>query len=115
MLYLYFTSGTRLSTIYDVRDKTFLLKLGKSEAKYNVVIESGARIHLTKYTRQRTENPSQFVTKLRKFLNDKSLNLVEQLGLDRIVHFQFGTGSTLMNLYVELFGQVIFYFITFLG
>jgi predicted ribosome quality control (RQC) complex YloA/Tae2 family protein len=58
-------AGFRLANIYDLEEKTFLLKFWKSEiGKANLVIESGQRLHTTKYEREKDSAPSAFTLKV---------------------------------------------------
>ena len=54
----------RIASVYDVDQKTFLLKLGKADKKCFLLIESGVRIHLTQYARERTDTVSPFTAKV---------------------------------------------------
>ncbi|EEB06047.1 DUF814 family protein [Schizosaccharomyces japonicus yFS275] len=84
--------GCRLNNIYDLNARTFLLKFGKQDVKESVIIESGARVHATKF--QRNPAPlSGFVTKLRKHLKSRRLTNLYQLRSDRVVVFTFGGGE----------------------
>jgi predicted ribosome quality control (RQC) complex YloA/Tae2 family protein len=43
--------------------------------------------------------------KLRKHLNNKRLEKIEQVGADRIVHLQFGMDTAAYHLYLELYDK----------
>ena len=73
--------------------------------KIMVLIESGMRIHRTKYERAKPEAPSKFTAKLRMHVKTKRLNDVRQLGKDRAVDFTFGGGDTECHIIVELYSQ----------
>jgi len=45
----------------DINSRTFLLKFGLPDVKKNILVESGYRIHITSYTRQKSSFPSHFV------------------------------------------------------
>ncbi|KAJ2009455.1 hypothetical protein GGI04_000427 [Coemansia thaxteri] len=85
--------GLRLQGIYDVNAKTFLLKFTKPEHKELVLIESGIRIHTSDYSRDKSITPSSFCTKLRKHLKARRLTAVRQIGLDRVVDFEFAVAA----------------------
>ncbi|KAJ2742695.1 hypothetical protein GGI20_004293 [Coemansia sp. BCRC 34301] len=81
--------GLRLQGIYDVNAKTFLFKFTKPDHKELVLIESGIRMHTTDYTRDKSITPSNFCMKLRKHLKARRLTAVRQIGMDRVVDFEF--------------------------
>ncbi|KAJ2123126.1 hypothetical protein IW147_002819 [Coemansia sp. RSA 720] len=85
--------GLRLQGIYDVNAKTFLLKFTKPDCKELVIVESGIRIHTTDYTRDKSITPSSFCMKLRKHLKARRLTGVRQLGMDRVIDFEFAVAA----------------------
>ncbi|CCX32746.1 Similar to Uncharacterized protein C132.01c; acc. no. Q9USN8 [Pyronema omphalodes CBS 100304] len=99
--------GYRLSNLYDLTSRIFLLKFAKPDSKHLVVIDSGFRVHLTSFTRETSPTPSSFTSKLRKYLRTRRLTAVEQLGVDRILRLTFSDG--LYYLFLEFFagGNVI--------
>lgn len=110
--------GAHLQNIYDINSKTFLLKFTKKESKTLVLLESGIRIHSTRFDRENPNVlPSSFAAKLRKHLRERRLTRFEQLGFDRVVHFEFGHDSRpeqVFHLFLELYSMVrpIFYLVT---
>jgi predicted ribosome quality control (RQC) complex YloA/Tae2 family protein len=101
--------GLRVANLYDVNNRTYIFKLAKPEQKVFLLVESGIRIHTTKFSREKKEVPSVFTLKLRKHIRTKRLENVEQVGMDRIVDFTFGTGPVQCHILVELYaaGNVI--------
>jgi predicted ribosome quality control (RQC) complex YloA/Tae2 family protein len=101
--------GMRLSNLYDLNRKTYLLKFAKADCKLYVVIESGIRVHSTKYSRERNEVPSIFSMKLRKYIRTKRVEKIEQYGMDRVFDMTFGSGEATYHLIVELYaaGNII--------
>ncbi|KAJ4298673.1 hypothetical protein N0V88_003704 [Collariella sp. IMI 366227] len=97
----------RLSNIYDLNSKILLLKFAKPDSRQQLLIESGFRCHLTDFARAAAPAPSQFVSRLRKFLKTRRLTSVSQVGTDRIIEFQFRDGA--YRLYLEFFagGNII--------
>lgn len=95
--------------MYDVNSRTFLLKFAKPDVKESVLVESGSRIHLTDFVRDKSTVPSSLCMKLRKHLRTKRLSAVRQLGIDRIVDFEFGFGEATYHLICEFYaaGNVI--------
>ncbi|KAG0171134.1 hypothetical protein DFQ28_003900 [Apophysomyces sp. BC1034] len=92
--------GIRLQNIYDVNAKTFLFKFANPDNKELVLIESGTRIHTTQFTREKSTMPSQFCSKLRKCLRTRRLTNVRQLGVDRIVDFEFAGGERSLGFHI---------------
>ncbi|KAJ2402059.1 hypothetical protein GGI23_000981 [Coemansia sp. RSA 2559] len=85
--------GLRLQGIYDVNAKTFLFKFTKPDHKELVLVESGTRLHTTDYTRDKSITPSSFCMKLRKHLKARRLTAVRQIGMDRVVDFEFAVAA----------------------
>jgi predicted ribosome quality control (RQC) complex YloA/Tae2 family protein len=82
----------------------------ESWSKVLLLIESGARIHTTNFTRDAGTVPSGFCLKLRKHIRTRRLDGVVQLGGDRVLALSFsGGGRPLCNLVVEFYagGNVI--------
>mmetsp|Transcript_27336 Transcript_27336/g.73637 ORF Transcript_27336/g.73637 Transcript_27336/m.73637 type:complete len:88 (-) Transcript_27336:12-275(-) len=65
--------GYRISNIYDINPRTYLLKLAKPDSKIFVVIESGVRFHVTEYMREKGNVPSLFTLKLRKHVRTRRI------------------------------------------
>lgn len=61
--------GFRIANIYDINGRTYLLKLAQPGAidqdKLFIVVESGVRLHTTRFSRDRREVPSVFTMKVR--------------------------------------------------
>ena len=45
--------GYRVSNVYDINPRTYLLKLAKPDAKLMLLIESGIRVHTTEFVRDK--------------------------------------------------------------
>ncbi|KAH6705375.1 putative nuclear export mediator factor Nemf [Leptodontidium sp. MPI-SDFR-AT-0119] len=97
----------RVSNIYDLSSKIFLIKFAKPDHKEQIVIDSGFRCHLTEFSRATAAAPSMFVTRLRKFLKTRRVTKVAPVGTDRIIEFQFSDGQ--YRLYLEFYagGNII--------
>ena len=98
--------GRRVSNVYDVNARTFLLKLqpqGQADdapdapdaaGKTLLLLESGIRFHTTQFMRDKNEMPSGVCMKFRQHLRGRRLAEVRQLGADRIVVFTFGASRS---------------------
>ncbi|RFU29615.1 hypothetical protein B7463_g6740, partial [Scytalidium lignicola] len=97
----------RVSNIYDLSTKIFLIKFAKPDNKKQIIIDSGFRCHLTEFARATAAAPSPFVAKMRKYLRTRRVTAVSQVGTDRIIEFQFSDGQ--YRLYLEFYagGNII--------
>lgn len=97
--------GMRVNQIYDIDNKTYLIRLVRNEEKVVLLLESGNRFHTTAFEWPKNVAPSGFTMKLRKHLKNKRLECMKQLGVDRIVDFQFGTGEAAYHVILELYDR----------
>jgi len=97
--------GLRLNNVYDIDNKTYLLKLIKPDVKKFLLIESGIRMHLSEFDWPKNNFPSGFAMKLRKHIRGKRLTSVNQLGIDRIIDLQFGSEEMAFHMIVELYDR----------
>lgn len=98
-----------MNQIYDIDNKTYLIRLHRNEEKTVLLLESGNRIHTTAFEWPKNVSPSGFTMKLRKHLKNKRLEAIAQIGIDRIIDLQFGTGEACYHVILELYdrGNVI--------
>lgn len=97
--------GLRVNQIYDIDNKTYLIKLQEKDTKQTLLLESGTRFHTTSFEWPKNASPSGFSMKLRKHLKNKRLESLQQLGTDRIIDFQFGVGEATYHLILELYDR----------
>ncbi|XP_040267600.1 nuclear export mediator factor Nemf-like [Bufo bufo] len=97
--------GMRVYNVYDVDNKTYLIRLQKPDSKAVLLLESGIRIHTTEFEWPKNMMPSGFAMKCRKHLRSRRLVSVRQLGVDRIVDLQFGSDDAAYHLIVELYDR----------
>lgn len=97
--------GMRVVQVYDVDTKTYLFKLSRQEEKAVLLIESGVRLHTTEFAWPKNQSPSGFAMKLRKHLKNKRVERLAQLGADRVVDLQFGTGEATYHVILELYDR----------
>uniref|UniRef100_A0A8C6XES7 Ribosome quality control complex subunit NEMF n=1 Tax=Naja naja TaxID=35670 RepID=A0A8C6XES7_NAJNA len=83
--------GMRVNNVYDVDNKTYLIRFQK--------------IHMTEFEWPKNMMPSGFAMKCRKHLKSRRLVSVKQLGIDRIVDFQFGSDEAAYHLIIELYDR----------
>ncbi|XP_063831229.1 ribosome quality control complex subunit NEMF homolog [Ostrinia nubilalis] len=97
--------GMRVNQVYDIDNKTYVIRLQRSEEKSVLLLESGNRFHTTQFEWPKNVAPSGFTMKLRKHLKNKRLERLTQLGIDRIVDLQFGTGEAAYHVILELYDR----------
>lgn len=102
--------GMRVNQVYDIDNKTYVIRLQRSEEKSVLLLESGNRFHTTHFEWPKNVAPSGFTMKLRKHLKNKRLEKLSQLGIDRIVDLQFGSGEAAYHVILELYdrGNIVF-------
>ena len=98
--------NARLNNIYDINNKCFLLKFTTDNKDKKFVLIDGnphcPRFHITNQNFDRRNIPSSFCAKLRKHLTNKKITRIQQLGIDRVVDFQFGTDNK-FHIIMELY------------
>ncbi|PTU18527.1 hypothetical protein P175DRAFT_0463121 [Aspergillus ochraceoroseus IBT 24754] len=99
--------GLRVSNIYDLSSRIFLLKLAKPDHRKQLIVDSGFRCHVTQYSRATAQTPSAFVKRMRKFLKSRRITSIKQIGTDRIIDFTFSDGIYHMLLEFFAGGNVI--------
>ncbi|ELU02895.1 hypothetical protein CAPTEDRAFT_151175 [Capitella teleta] len=97
--------GMRVTNVYDIDNKTYLVKLAKPDQKALLVLESGSRFHSTEFDWPKNNSPSGFSMKLRKHLRGRRLESVQQLGADRVVDMQFGSNEAAYHIVLELYDR----------
>ncbi|KAI9799115.1 MAG: hypothetical protein M1825_004882 [Sarcosagium campestre] len=97
----------RLSNVYDLSSRIFLLKFAKPDHRKQLVIDSGFRCHLTEFARDTAAAPSVFVSRLRKYLRTRRVTAVSQVGTDRILEFEFSDGQYRLFLEFYASGNII--------
>ncbi|KAJ8925872.1 hypothetical protein NQ315_009724 [Exocentrus adspersus] len=97
--------GLRVNNIYDIDNKTYLIRLQRNEEKFVLLLESGNRIHTTNFEWPKNIAPSGFSMKMRKHLKNKRLESLRQLGMDRIIDLQFGSSEAAYHIILELYDR----------
>lgn len=97
--------GMRVNNVYDIDSKTYLLKLQRPDEKAMILMESGNKIHTTGFDWPKNMAPSGFSMKMRKHIKGRRLESIEQLGVDRIIDLQFGSGEAAYHIILELYDR----------
>ncbi|OLL25084.1 Nuclear export mediator factor Nemf [Neolecta irregularis DAH-3] len=81
----------RLQNIYDLgNSRSFIFKFARPGLKHVLLVESGFRLHLTDFVRDKSAAPSAFCAKLRKHIRTRRLTGLSQIGTDRALKLTFG-------------------------
>jgi predicted ribosome quality control (RQC) complex YloA/Tae2 family protein len=97
--------GAFIKNIYQYGD-VFVLKLYQpTKGNSQLLIQPGARSHLTEFRRVAPRVPTKFCTTLRKYLRDRRILSIKQHDLDRIIIFEVGDEESSHKLVAELFGN----------
>ncbi|XP_041351637.1 nuclear export mediator factor Nemf-like [Gigantopelta aegis] len=97
--------GMRVSNVYDIDNKTYLIRLQRPDQKAVILLESGIRLHSTDFDWPKNPAPSGFSMKMRKHLKGRRLETIRQLGVDRIVDLQFGSAEAAYHVVLELYDR----------
>ena len=97
--------GLRVNQVYDIDNRTYLIRLHEKDTNFVLLLESGIRVHTTSYEWPKQPAPSTFTMKLRKHIGNKRLENIEQLGVDRVLDLTFGSGEAAYHLIVELYDR----------
>jgi predicted ribosome quality control (RQC) complex YloA/Tae2 family protein len=92
--------------VYQFDSRTLGIRLnGENKARHLLLIESGRRAHLVKEFPDPPKNPPQYAMLLRKYLSGGKVLAIYQHGLERILIFDVGKGTTIYRLIIELFDE----------
>lgn len=95
-----------IDKVYQFDTRTLGIRLnGENKAKYQLIVEAGRRAHRVKDLPEPPKNPPQFAMLLRKYISGGKVLSIRQHGLERILIFEIGKGSTTFNLIIELFDE----------
>ena len=95
--------GKYLDNIYQLNEKTFLLKFRPENQ--SLIIEVGKRIHLTNYSITVPSAPTQFSMTLRRHLRNGKTTDITQYHFERIVVMQVDSPKGRFQLVAEFFGR----------
>jgi predicted ribosome quality control (RQC) complex YloA/Tae2 family protein len=95
-----------IDKVYQFDSRTLGIRInGENKARYLLLIESGRRAHLVKEFPDPPKNPPQYAMLLRKYLSGGKVLAIYQHGLERILIFDIGKGTTTYRLIIELFDE----------
>ncbi|EGC46417.1 DUF814 domain-containing protein [Histoplasma capsulatum var. duboisii H88] len=87
--------------------RIFLFKLAKPDTRRQLIVDTGFRCHLTRYSRTTAAAPSSFTSRLRKFLKTRRVTAVSQVGTDRIIDIELSDGNFHVLLEFYAAGNII--------
>jgi len=95
-----------IDKVYQFDSHTLAIRLnGENRARYQFIIEAGRRAHFVKSLPEPPKNPPQFAMLLRKHLSGGKVLAIRQHGLERIIIFSIGKGTTTFHLIIELYDE----------
>ena len=89
----------RLDKVQQVGPELFRLSFSTKSGKKDLLIEIGKRFNLTEYSIKAPEKPSQLSLLLRKHLENKRLEAIEQHDFDRVVVLDFGEYMLILEFF----------------
>ena len=93
-----------IDKVYQFDSRTLAIRLnGENKAHYQFIIEAGRRAHFVKDLPEPPKNPPQFAMLLRKYISGGKVLGIRQHGLERIIIFDIGKGTTTFRLIIETF------------
>jgi len=95
-----------IDKVYQFDTRTLAIRLnGENKKRYQLLIEAGRRAHLVTELPEPPKNPPQYAMLLRKYLSGGKVLAIRQHGLERILIFDVGKGTTTYHLILELFDE----------
>lgn len=96
----------KILKIYQTTDAEIRINLFcHGRGKENLVIESGKRLHLSRYLKESPKIPQPFPMLLRKYISGGRITKIEQHEFDRIVKIRMVRGGEETVLVAELFSK----------
>lgn len=96
--------GGHVGKAYQLNAETISLSIqSPREARLDLLMEAGRRIHLTKKERKASKTPPQFPTMLRSRLSGGRISDIQQFDLDRVAEITVDRGGISNYLIIELF------------
>ena len=98
--------GARIEKIYQTNPLTLIFRFHQpNQPTFQMLIEAGKRIHLTKYAWSKPIIPPPFCMALRKHLRNGKIAGIQQYEFERVVTMEIGTRKGTFLMVSELFGD----------
>jgi predicted ribosome quality control (RQC) complex YloA/Tae2 family protein len=88
-----------LTKVQQIGKELFRLSFSTRSGKRDLLVEMGKRFNLTDYSMKAPEKPSQVAIVLRKYLENKILERIEQHGFDRVIVLDFGENKIILEFF----------------
>ncbi len=100
--------GGKVEKIYHYPPNEIRIRIYAGK-KYDLIIEAGRRIHLTRFPKQSPRFPTPFAMLLRKHLEGARIKSIKQHDFDRVVILEFERSDGVKKIIAELFrkGNII--------
>ncbi len=99
-------ADARVNNVYQLDDKTLLMKLHKTNQQpMRLILQAGRRLHLTNYAPEKPQTPPPFCMTLRKYLPGAWIASLEQYEFERIAILHFRAKEGELRLILEFFGE----------
>jgi len=92
-------TGAYLDKVQQIGPELFKFSFSSKTGKKDLLIEIGKRFNLTSYSIKAPEKPSQLSIVLRKYLENKKLEKIDQHEFDRVVVMDFGEHSLVLEFF----------------
>lgn len=96
---------SHMENFYQINFNTLLLRLRRPSESFDLVVEAGRRIHLTRFSYERSARMSAFCRYLRETLTNGIILEIRQPELERIVEFEVQAGEARFQLIFEFFDK----------
>lgn len=80
--------------------------MGSGEDKEVIHIEVGIRFNTSLADYDKKTIPSGLTMRMRKHLKSKRIEAIDQLGVERVVRIQLGSGEATYYLFLEFYAKV---------
>jgi predicted ribosome quality control (RQC) complex YloA/Tae2 family protein len=95
-----------IDKVYQFDSRTLAIRLnGENKVHHQFLVEAGRRAHFVKELPEPPKNPPQFAMLLRKYISGGKVLGIRQHGLERIIIFDIGKGTTTLHLILELYDE----------
>jgi predicted ribosome quality control (RQC) complex YloA/Tae2 family protein len=95
-----------IDKVYQFDGRTLGIRLnGEKHARHQLIVEAGRRAHLVRQLPEPPKNPPQYAMLLRKYISGGKVLAIRQHGLERILIFDIGKGTTVYRLIIELYDE----------
>lgn len=88
-----------LTKVQQIGKELFRLSFSTKSGKKDLLVDIGKRFNITGYSIKAPEKPSQVSIVLRKYLENRILEKIEQHGFDRVIVLDFGENKIILEFF----------------